>query len=136
MWWVAVVREAERMPREHLHNFMSWTWAGFLPVTFCFAPLLLEQSTFSTWHLLLGTIEPLAVISALSPVQRVELCKRPKYSIHSISARDNNPQALPGFSQFLQIFICIQSEIIIISETHYGFCICCLLFRILAENQF
>ena len=56
MWWeAAVVEVLERMPREHLHNFMSWTWAGFLPVTFCFAPLLLSQSTAlssapSTWY--------------------------------------------------------------------------------------
>ena len=55
-WWeAAVVEVLERMPREHLHNFMSWTWAGFLPVTFCFAPLLLSQSTAlssapSTWY--------------------------------------------------------------------------------------
>ena len=43
------------MPQEHLHNFMSWTWAGFRPVTFCFAPLLLPQpclllTAFSTCY--------------------------------------------------------------------------------------
>ena len=52
--------EAERMPGEHLHNFMRWTWAGFRPVTFCFAPLLLSTtlpgtpvpstSASITWH--------------------------------------------------------------------------------------
>ena len=94
MRWVA---EVERMPREHLHNFMSWTWAGFLPVTFCFAPLLLQPTALPGTHCLQYLVPAvpitwclcLSVISAVSPVQCVKLCILLN-SIHSISAEDTN----------------------------------------------